>query len=59
VFLSTHSLSIAEELAHRIAIIDRGRLIAAGTFSEIAARAGGGTNLETMYLDLVAREERP
>jgi len=57
VFLSTHALEIAEELAHRIGIIDRGRLIEEGTHAEIAARAGGPRSLEALYLGLVAREE--
>ena len=31
VFVSTHQLSVAEEMADRIGIIHRGRLVAVGT----------------------------
>ncbi len=60
VFLSTHSLAVAEEVASRIAIIDRGRLIALGTLAELRARAaaavggnGDAPSLERVFLDLV------
>ncbi len=39
--LTTQNLEEAEELAKRIAIIDRGRLIAEGTASELKDRIGG------------------
>ena len=63
IFLSTHSLPVAEELCHRIAIIDRGRLVALGTLDELRARAasgeraggaGAGTpSLERVFLDIL------
>ena len=37
-FLSTHQLSVAEELADRIGIINHGRLIALGTVEELRRR---------------------
>jgi ABC-2 type transport system ATP-binding protein len=40
IFLSTHSLDVAEELSHRLAIIDRGRILATGTMSELKDKAG-------------------
>ena len=40
IFLTTHYLEEAERLADRIAIIDHGRIIAAGTPGEIIARYG-------------------
>ena len=50
IFLSTHTLSVAEEMADRIGIINHGRLIALGTVTELrrAERRGGrraGENL--------------
>ncbi len=39
VFMSTHSLSIAEEIADRIGIIHHGRLLSVGTVAEIKALA--------------------
>jgi ABC-2 type transport system ATP-binding protein len=54
VFLSTHSLSVAEELADRIGIIHRGRLIAVGTFGELNETAGRGDRLEDIFLRLTS-----
>jgi ABC-2 type transport system ATP-binding protein len=60
IFMSTHSLPVAEELCHRIAIIDRGALVALGTLAELRARAagaGGATgaaaSLERVFLDIL------
>ena len=39
IFLSTHSLAVAEDVCTRIAILDRGRLVALGTLDELRARA--------------------
>ncbi len=50
VFMSTHTLSIAEELADRIGIIHEGRLIACGTMEEL--RAGRAGDLESLFLRL-------
>src|SRR5208337_5615903 len=41
VLVSTHQLSIAEEMADRIGIMNGGKLIAAGTREELRARSGG------------------
>ena len=55
VILTTHILEVAERLADRIGIIQRGRLIAEGTLQELRARAGesDGT-LEDVFLELTA-----
>jgi ABC-2 type transport system ATP-binding protein len=63
IFLSTHSLPVAEELCHQIAIIDRGRLVAVGTLAELRARAARGEraagadgetpSLERVFLDIL------
>lgn len=53
VVLTTHILSIAEELAHRIGLIHRGRLICVGTKPELAQLAGKPeANLEEIFLIL-------
>lgn len=53
IFLSTHSLHVAEELSHRVAIIDRGRIIAIGTVQELKTHAGREqSNLEDVFLQL-------
>jgi ABC-2 type transport system ATP-binding protein len=52
VFMSTHSLSVAEELANRIGILHHGRLIALGTFEELHRISGKGNRLEDIFLEL-------
>jgi ABC-2 type transport system ATP-binding protein len=52
VFLSTHTLSIAEEMADRIGIINHGKLVALGTVDELRARARDG-GLESAFLAIV------
>jgi ABC-2 type transport system ATP-binding protein len=42
ILLTTHLLEEAEELADRVAIIDRGRLVALGTPDQLRASARGG-----------------
>ncbi len=58
VFLSTHILEIAEHMCDRIGIIDQGRLIAAGTMSELRALGKGGeSSLEDIFLSLTGGAE--
>lgn len=58
-FLSTHQLSVAEEVADRVGIIHRGRLIAQGTVAELREQSGDGGPLEQVFLALVdGAEER-
>jgi ABC-2 type transport system ATP-binding protein len=52
VFMSTHSLAIAEEMADRIGIIHRGRLLHLGTVAEIKALAQNPGSLEDVFLEL-------
>ena len=52
-FLSTHSISVAEEVCHRVGIIHRGKLIASGTMADLYRLAKveeGG--LESAFLEL-------
>jgi len=56
IFMSTHTLALAEELADRIAIIDGGRLIAVGTPSELSVASGSDGGLEDTFMKLT--EER-
>ena len=57
VFLSTHSISVAEEVCHRIGIIQKGRLIASGTMAELhrLAKVEDG-KLENLFLELTREE---
>src|SRR6185503_2944904 len=56
VFLSTHQLSVAEEIADRIGIIHQGRLIALGTRDELRQQSGAAGALEQTFLALTAQE---
>lgn len=59
VFLSTHQLSVAEEMADRIGIIHQGRLIAVGTRDELRRQSGSVGALEETFLALTAEEVEP
>lgn len=53
VFLSTHSLDVAEELCDRIAIIHHGRIVALGNLTDLREQAGHeGSRLEEVFLRL-------
>lgn len=56
VFLSTHQLSVAEEMADRIGIIHQGKLIAVGTRDELRRQSGATGALEQTFLALTAQE---
>ncbi len=59
IFLSTHSIGVAEEICHRIGIIQKGRLIAYGTMAELQRQAAGNHgNLESVFLELTRDQER-
>jgi len=58
VFLSTHQLDIAEEMADRIGIMHQGRLVAVGTTDELRAGAGASRALEQVFLNITAPEGR-
>ena len=53
IFLSTHSMEIAEELCDRIAIISDGEIVAAGSVENLKKNAhGNADNLEDLFLQL-------
>jgi ABC-2 type transport system ATP-binding protein len=52
VFMSTHLLSIAEELADTIGIIDHGRMLARGTLEALRREYRDEGSLEQMFLRL-------
>jgi ABC-2 type transport system ATP-binding protein len=54
IFLSTHSLGVAEELCDRIGILDRGRLIAIGSLRELRERAAERPEIEPFDSSLEA-----
>jgi ABC-2 type transport system ATP-binding protein len=57
IFMSTHLLSIAEEIADRVGIVDEGQLKFLGTIDELRERvASHETSLEQLYLSFTAAE---
>ncbi len=58
IILTTHILEVAERLADRIGIVQRGRLAAEGTLAELKDAAGrGSSTLEDVFLSLM--REKP
>ena len=58
IFLSTHQLSVAEEVADRIGIIHRGKIIALGTVADLRAQSHEAGGLEKVFLSLIDAEEK-
>jgi ABC-2 type transport system ATP-binding protein len=55
IFLSTHSLNVAEEVADRLAIIHKGELITSGSLAAIREQTGkADEGLENLFLQLTA-----
>jgi ABC-2 type transport system ATP-binding protein len=54
VLMSTHELSVAEEMADRIGIIHGGKLIAVGTRDELRKQSGASGPLEDVFLALTS-----
>jgi ABC-2 type transport system ATP-binding protein len=59
VFMSTHTLAVAEEVADRIGVIDRGTMIRNGTLEELRGSTANGASLEDMFLSWTAQAARP
>ncbi|MFM8274507.1 MAG: ABC transporter ATP-binding protein [Gemmata sp.] len=55
VFLSTHTLDIAQELADRIGILDRGRLLGCGTLTDLRKQANADGSLEDLFMKITER----
>ncbi len=57
IFVSTHSLDIAEAISDEIAIIDKGKIIAIGTIKELEERAGAEGKLEDVFFKLTSNRQ--
>ncbi|MBM3982135.1 MAG: ABC transporter ATP-binding protein [Planctomycetes bacterium] len=57
IFLSTHTLDIAQELADRIGILDRGTLLGCGTMDDLRRQANQDGSLEDLFMKIT--EETP
>ncbi|MBW1777534.1 MAG: ABC transporter ATP-binding protein [Deltaproteobacteria bacterium] len=59
-FVSTHSLGVAQDVCHRIGIIHRGRLIATGSLDQLRERArAADADLEAVFMALTAENSNP
>jgi ABC-2 type transport system ATP-binding protein len=59
ILLSSHLLHLVEEICTRVIIMDRGRIVADGTFEELASRADLatiGSNLEQIFMRVTGRD---
>ncbi|HUY33074.1 MAG TPA: ABC transporter ATP-binding protein [Pirellulales bacterium] len=55
VFMSTHQLDVAEEIADRIGIVDRGKLLCVGTLAELRRNLEKQhTSLEQLFLEVTS-----
>jgi ABC-2 type transport system ATP-binding protein len=58
IFMSTHTMEVAQEMCDRIGIINEGGLIVLGTMEELKQQAESGDDrLETIFLKLTGGEE--
>jgi ABC-2 type transport system ATP-binding protein len=53
IFMSTHSMEVAEEISDEIAIIQAGQIIAEGTAEALKSQADVDGNLEDVFLKLI------
>lgn len=56
VFFSTHVMEVAEKLCDRIAIINKGKIVALGTMEELRSHAKERESLENIFLELTLDE---
>jgi ABC-2 type transport system ATP-binding protein len=60
VFMSTHTLDVAEEIASRIGIMDNGRLHFLGTVADLQCHlAAHDASLERLFLELTSGDGKP
>ena len=58
ILLSSHLLHLVEEICSRVIIMDRGRIVADGTFAELASHAelaAAGSRLEQIFMRITGR----
>lgn len=57
IFMSTHTLKIAEDICHRIGVINKGVMIASGTKDDLNHHAGAtDADLEMVFLNLTTEQ---
>lgn len=58
VFVSTHTLSLAEEICHKIGIIHKGQVISEGSLAELRQSVSRGGALEDIFLELTSDQDQ-
>ncbi|MGG4444461.1 ABC transporter ATP-binding protein [Brevibacillus fortis] len=56
VFFSTHVLEVAEKLCDRVGIINKGKILFCGTFTELREHFQSEVSLESLFLELTKHE---
>jgi len=57
IFMSTHTLPVAEEVADRIGILHEGRLVALGTMADLRAQSRSDGRLEDLFFKILEGQE--
>ncbi len=57
IFLSTHTMSVAEELCDRISIIHQGKILATGAMKDLRELGHHDDNLEALFLKITEEEQ--
>lgn len=57
VFFSTHVLEVAEKICHRVAIINKGKILFCGRMEEMKEHFKSNQSLEKMFLELTNNEK--
>jgi ABC-2 type transport system ATP-binding protein len=58
IIYTSHHMEEAQNFCTRVSIIDHGKILTAGTPSELISRNAGSTNLENVFLNLTNRKLR-
>jgi len=58
VFISTHTLTLAQEVCGEIAVVNKGRIVASGTSEDLGRQAGVKGDLEQIFLKITTGVEQ-
>ena len=56
IFMSTHTLAVAEEIADRIGVMSQGKIQFLGTVAELREQLSSDESLEQLFLTLTEEE---
>ena len=58
IFMSTHTLAVAQEVCHRVGVVDSGQLIATGSMEDLTLQTGiDQADLEAVFFKLTKEAE--